>query len=172
MLCKCGCSQETVVYRCNNKNKNEKRGESALYCRGHRMRDEDIYGELKKPKDRPNRSHKNINPEELLENVRRVIEEHGKQSTTYRYFGKHSLQTVLNYFGPTWEDVLELVSNNNLVKSTKKERNCLKCNKKFLSQGIENRICATCKEINESSVPFYSLGSRDGRVKNFHSYSD
>ncbi len=43
----------------------------------------------------------------------------------------------------------------------KKKRLCLKCGKKFLSQGPYNRICEKCGSINERiSTSTYSVSSK------------
>ena len=35
-------------------------------------------------------------------------------------------------------------------KRKRKKRKCLRCGKEFLSEGPHNRLCSSCKKINES----------------------
>lgn len=46
------------------------------------------------------------------------------------------------------------------TKIEKKERNCLKCGKKFWSEGNYNWICKKCNDTMESIVPMPRIISR------------
>ncbi len=55
-----------------------------------------------------------------------------------------------------------------LVNRLHKKRFCLKCGKKFLSQGHHNRICAKCGLSNESIRPYSHVLSM--RLSNITDY--
>ena len=56
-------------------------------------------------------------------------------------------------------DNLIMVSRRNMKMS------CLKCGKKFFSEGLHNRICEKCNLINEETrAPTYSLSLKFAEI--------
>ncbi|MFQ5712701.1 MAG: hypothetical protein ACE5GU_01580 [Candidatus Scalinduaceae bacterium] len=59
------------------------------------------------------------------------------------------------------------VNFNSPVSRLHKKRLCLKCGKKFLSEGPHNRICVKCGLINDGiRVGIYSVSLRFAEVMN------
>lgn len=113
----------------------------------------------------------------LLDDIRRVIAETGGDTriTTYRRLGRHSVSTIFANF-LDWDTAIQFAQDPAMdgeVTTTptipasqpeqrlpirhepgrRKQRTCLYCDRKFLSDGPHNRICGRCANLVERAAP-------------------
>lgn len=50
------------------------------------------------------------------------------------------------------------IYDNKGLKIVLKERRCLKCDKKFMSESKFNRMCLECRKVSNSSVDIHKMG--------------